>query len=153
MGTSLANIVVISNIVGDMKIFTVKATADHSNGMVPRCHGAEKTLISCFSPEPVITSCYYLLVECTNSTEYITSSSLTVHHPTQTPMQTPVLTPSNTPTDTSVTESEDDDGGVPIAVVVAGIILAMVVITTLILLLIVKIVILKKKKKKYRYAC
>ena len=97
-----------------MKISTMKATGIHANGMFPQCNGDEKTLISCFSPEPTINACYYLLVECTNSTEYSTqtpaitasntplptgmSSTLTVQHTTQ----TPVITPSNTPLPTGM---------------------------------------------------
>ena len=91
-----------------MKISTIKASPSHYSGMLPHCHGAEKTLISCFSPEPVVTACYYLLVECTNSTEHVMNST-----------QTPVITLSNKPlpTDMSGAESSTEDGGVPIAVV------------------------------------
>ena len=121
-----------------MKILTTKASGTHYSDMMPHCNRSEKTLISCFLPEPVITSCYYLLVECTNlpnSTEYIMSST-----------QTPVITPSNTPlpTDMSSAESSVEDGGVPIAVV-AGVFGAMVVI--IILLVVVLIVVLSWKNK------
>ena len=159
----MANIVVISNIVGDMKIFTVKATAGHSNDMMPHCHGAEKTLISCFSPEPVVTACYYLLVKCNNSTEHIMSSTQTlvirasntplptgmsstptVQHTTRTPIITVSNTPLPTPTDMSGTKS--DDGGVPIA----GIAVAIVVLILVILLVILLIVIISRKNRHHK---
>ena len=138
-----------------MKILTMKATADHSNGMLPHCHGAEKTLISCFSPQPIISTCYYLLVECTNSstqTPAITASNtslptdmsntLTIQHTTQTSVITASL-----PTDMSGTSTED--GGVPIAVV-AGIIGALVVIFVLLVTVLI-VVFSWKSKKSGRY--
>ena len=120
-----------------MKILTMKATDIHYNGMLPHCHGSEKTLISCFSPEPVISTCYYLLVECRSN--YIMSST-----------QTPVITPSNTPLPTDMSDTGMENGGVPIAVV-AGVIGAMVVIIIgLILLVVVLIVVLSRKNKDYK---
>ena len=159
----MANIIVFQTFVGDMKILTMKATADHFNSMMPHCHGAEKTLISCFSPEPVVTACYYLLVKCTNSTEHIMSSTqtpvitasntplptgmsstLTVQHTTWTPVITVSNTPLPTPTDMSGTKS--DGGGGPIA----GIAVAIVVLILLILLVIVLIVIISRKKRHHK---
>ena len=148
--------------VGDMKIFTMKATSHHSGYMMPHCHGAEKTLISCFSPEPLINACYYLLVECTNSTEYIMSSTQSpVITDSNTPLptdmssiltiqHTTVITASTTPTEIMSAESSAEDGGVPIAVV-AGVIGSMVVIIIgLILLVIVLIAGFSWKNKVYK---
>ena len=145
-----------------MKISTTKANTQHFSNMMPHCHGAEKTLISCFSPEDGIVGCYYLLVECTNSTEYIMSGTETsVITPSNTPLpndisstqtvqhttQTPVITASNTPlpTDTSGTETEDG-GGVPIT----GIAGAIAVLILLILLVIVLIVIISLKNRHHK---
>ena len=146
-----------------MKISTMKATDIHANGMLPQCNGDEKTLISCFSPEPVISACYYLLVECTNSTQYIMSSTqtsvitpsnvplptdisstLTVQHTTQTPVIAVSNTPLMTPTDMSGTGTED--GGIPIV----GIAVAIVVLILVILLVIVLIVIISQKNRHHK---
>ena len=133
----------------------MRATDIHSNGMLPHCHGDEKTLISCFSPEPVIRTCHYLLVECTNSTEYIMSSTQTsVITPSNTPLptdmsstltiqHTTVITASNTPTEMINTDSSAEDGGVPIAVVVS-------VIGAMVVIIIVLIVVFSWKNKVYK---
>ena len=148
--------------VGDMKILTTKATVDHINNMMPHCHGSEETLISCFSPQHVISACYYLLVECTNSTEYIMSSTQTsVITPSNTPLptdmssiltiqHTTVITASTTPTEMISTDSSAEDGGVPIAVVVSVIGAMVVIIIGLILLVIVLIVVFSWKNKVYK---
>ena len=120
---------------------------NNKNSTILHCSGAEETLISCFLPDTLITSCYYLLVGCKdllNSREHIMSST-----------QTPVITASNTPlpTDTSGTESSTEDGGVPIAMV-AGVIGAIVVINFgIIMLVVVLILALSQKNKEYKNSC
>ena len=148
-----------------MKILTMRATSYHSSNMMPHCHGAEKTLISCFSSEPVIVSCYYLLVECRvppNSTKYImssiytqTSASSSTPLPTDmssalTIQHTTVITASTTPTEMISTDISAEDGGVPIAVVVSVIGAMMVIIIGLILLVIVLIAGFSWKNKVYK---
>ena len=148
-----------------MKISTMKAASIHFNYMIPHCNGTEKTLISCFSSEIVITSCYYLLVECRdlpNSTQYIMSSTQTpVITPSNTPLptdmsstltvqHTTVITASNTPTEMISTDISAEDGGVPIAVVVSVIGAMVVIIIGLILLVIVLIVGFSWKNKVYK---
>ena len=148
-----------------MKISTMRATDIHANSMLPHCHGDEKTLISCFSPEPVISTCHYLLVKCNglpNSSQYIMSS---IYAQTSAPSNTPlptdmsstltiqhttVITASNTPTEMISTDSSAEDGGVPIAVVVSVIGAMVVIIIGLILLVIVLIVVFSWKNKVYK---
>ena len=147
----------------------MKATAQHFSNMMPHCHGTEKTLISCFSPQHVITSIFYLLVECINSTEYIKSSTQTpVITASTTPLPTDmssiltiqhstVITASTTPTEIMSTESSAMDDGVPIAVV-AGVIGSMVVIIIGLILLVIVLIVgfswknkVDKKSSRYMY--
>ena len=146
-------IISFQTFVGEMKILTMKATAEHYNDMLPQCHGSEKTLISCFSSQPVISPCYYLLVECNTYTHISAPSNTPLHTDMSsipTIQHTTVITASTTPTEMISTDSSAEDGGVPIAVVVSVIGAMVVIIIGLILLVIVLIVGFSWKNKVYK---
>ena len=112
---------------------------DNKSSTILHCSGAEETLISCFSPDTSMSTCYYLLVGCRDlpdSTEHIIT-------------QTPVIITTNIPLPTEIlsgTESTEDDGIT--TAVVAGVLIIGAMVVVIILLVVVLIVVLSKKNKK-----